>query len=254
MKKSNNKTNKKEPAPVATPEPARKSQGGLRDVSEADAKTVQRVRGAFLADTFMSKMTLAYKTITFNTACVKLFPNCQHVTISIDVQKRRLIVEPTVYYDENGLKFANFKDDKNVPRTSTTKFFCPMLFDFMEWNPTAKYRVLTIYQEFGNRKFMVFNLDDAQEVFCTNEEAEDGKKKRKTTVYVPDEWKGRFGYRVDELAEKRRVDFSNELIIIDNRTGERRVGNIESKRLTAEELIHEPFGGIRARKETKKDE
>jgi len=216
--------------------------------NETKANTVQRVRGEFLSDTFKPKVTLAYKTITFNMACVNLFPGCQHVTISIDVHKRRLFVESTVDHDDNSLKFANVKNGRNVPRTSTTKFFCPMLFDFMKWDPNAKYRILTIYQEFEDKKVMVFNLDDSQQVFSEVIEVEGGRKKRNTTVNMPLDWKGRFGHTIDELAEKKRLDFSNEMITIDHKTGEKRVGNITPKPPTAEELIHQPYGGLRPRK------
>jgi DNA repair protein RadC len=75
----------------------------------------------------------------------------------VDKKKRRLYVEPTVEYDDTSLKFANFKNGRNVPRISTAKF-CPYLFDLMKWDPNAKYRILTIYREFGDKKVMIFNL------------------------------------------------------------------------------------------------
>ena len=241
-------------ASVVALEPVKKGRGGLRDYSEAKAKTVQRVRGEFLSDTFKPKMTLAYKTVTFNMACVNLFQNCQHVSISIDQSNLRLIVEPTQEYDKNGLKFANFKNGRNVPRTCTIKIFCLMLFDFMNWNPNAKYRILTVFQEFDDKKIMVFNLDEAQQVFSEVTVNEDGRRRRNTTVNMPPNWKERFGYTMDELDEKTRITFSNTLLTIDPKTGERRGGNIEPKRPTAEELMHEPYGGIRTRKKEKKDE
>jgi len=240
--------------PIAMTEPGKKSQGEISDYSEVIAESVERVRGEFLSDWRKAKITIAFMNITFNMACVNLFPGCQHITIGVDKKKRRLYVEPTVEYDDTSLKFANFKNGRNIPRISTAKF-CPYLFDLMKWDPNAKYRILTIYREFGDKKVMIFNLDDGLEVFSeTIEENEDGKKKRKTTIYVPKGWEGRFGYRNDELAEKRRLDFSNEVIVFDNKTGEIRGSNIEPKPPTAEELIHEPYGGIRPRKEQEKDD
>jgi len=233
--------------PVAIPEPERKSQGGIDDYSEVIAESVERVRGEFLSDWRKPKITIAIKTITFNMACVNLFSDSQYITINMDRVKRRLFVEPTTEYDDTSLKFANYKNGKNVPRTTTITRFGPLLFKLMEWNPIAKYRILMIFREFGDKKVMIFNLADAQEVFSEVMESEDGKMKRNTTLYMPGEWQGRFGYRIDELAEKRRLDFSNELITFNHKTGD-----IESKHPTAEELIHEPYGGIRSRKEPKK--
>jgi len=130
---------------------------GFGNSSEPQAKVSQRIYET-------ANLTFAHETMLFNMACVNLFPDSQYVTISIDTEKRRLIIEPTVYHDQNSLKFANFRKGKNVPRTCTTRIFCQMLFDFMQWNPSEKYRIPTIYQEFDDKKAMVFNLDEAEPV------------------------------------------------------------------------------------------
>jgi len=257
MSKNKSKKTENTPTPVAVPEPARKSQGGISDYSEVIAETVERVRGEFLSDWRKPKVTIAMKTVTFNMACVNLFPNNQHITINIDQQKRRLFVEPTEGYDDTSLKFANFKNGRNVPCITSITRLGPPLFELMKWDPDAKYRILTIFQKFGDKKVMVFNLDDALEVFSESEEVEGGRKKRKTTVQMPGDWKGRFGYRINELAEKRRLDFSNELITYNHKTGGIGMANakqeaIEAKPPTAEELMHEPYGGIRTRKKETK--
>jgi hypothetical protein len=246
--------NKKDKAttPAAVAEPTKKGRGGLRDYSEGKAQKVQRVRGEFLSDTFKPKITFSYKNVTFNMACVNIFKNCQHVSLGIDLKNLRLIVEPAKDYDKDALKFANMKNGRNIPRTSTTRYFCLKLFDEMNWNLNAKYRILTVFQEFDDKKVMVFNLDEAQQVFSEVQELENGKKKRSTTVQMPLDWKDRFGYTMDELDAKMRVTLDSTFITIDPKTGEKVSGNIASKRPTAEELIHEPYGGIRPRKKESK--
>jgi hypothetical protein len=57
-----------------------------------------------------------------------------------------------------------------------------MLFDFMKWNPDAKYHIPAIYQEFGDKKVMTFNLDEADHVFLKVSSAEGGKRRRSTIV------------------------------------------------------------------------
>jgi len=232
-----------------TTEPVKKGRGGLRDYSEVTASTVQRVRGEFLSDTFKPRVTFAYRQITFNMSCVNLFPDDQYVSLGIDEQNLRLLVEPTVGFDKDCLKFALVKKGKNNPRTCTTKYFCPLLFEFMNWNPKAKYRCLAMFHEFKNHKVIAFNLDECQQVFSEVMETDDGKKKRSTTIIMPDEWKDRFGYRMDELDLRARLDFSTTLITVDSITGERIPSNIRPKLPTPEELMHEPYGGIRAMKE-----
>jgi len=239
--------------PAVMVESEKKSQGGMSDYSETKEELVERVHGEFISDHFKAKITLAYKSMTFNTACVKLFPDCQYVTINIDRHKRRrLYVEPSVDYDNTSFKFANFnaKIGRNVPRLINTKYFCQFLFEFMKWDPNAKYRILTIFHVFGDKKVMLFNLDDSLQVFSETIETEDGKKRRRTTPPIfPLDWKGRFGHTIGEYAEKQRLDFCNEVVTVDDKTGEVRDGNIKPQPPTPENLIHEQYGGIRSRKE-----
>jgi hypothetical protein len=231
-----------------------RSRGGLQDYSEAKGKGVQRVRGEFLSPTFKPKITLGINSVTFNMSCVNLFPDDQYVVVQVDEANLRLIIEPTLDYDHDGLKFANFKKGKNNPRKCGAKFFCATLFEFMDWNPTAKYRCLAIFQKFGQKKLIVFNLDECQQVFTEVFESEDGKKKRSTTVNMPSDWKDRFGYTMDELESKNRVDFSTTVITVDNKTGERHLGHIDAKLPTPEELIHRPYGGLSRRREDAESE
>lgn len=231
-----------------------RSRGGLRDYGEAKGKGVQRVRGEFLSPTFKPRTTLAIDNVTFNMSCVNLFPDDQYIVVHVDEPNLRLIIEPTVDYDRDNLKFANFKKGKNNPRKCGAKYFCAMVFEMMKWNPTAKYRCLAIFQQFGDKKLIVFNLDECQQVFTEVFEADDGKKKRSTTVNMPSDWKDRFGYTMDELEGKSRVDFSTTLVTVDSKTGERHYGQIEAKLPTPEELIHRPYGGLGRRREESENE
>jgi len=132
MRKNNN-TNAT--APAAMTAPIKKGKGGLRYSREANAKTVQRVA------TSAPNLTFTYQGMTFNTACVNLFKDCQHVTICIDKENRRLFIQPSEEYDRNSLQFANVKNGRNIPQKCMTPYFCQMLFEFLKWNPNTKYRV-----------------------------------------------------------------------------------------------------------------
>jgi hypothetical protein len=222
-----------------------KSRGGLQDYNEARGKGVQRVRGEFLSQTFKPKITIAIDNLTFNTSCVNLFPDVQYVVVHIDETNLRLFIEPANSYDRDSLKFANFKNDRNNPRKCIARYFGDMLFDLMDWNRKAKYRCLAIFQEFEEKRIIVFNLDECQQVFSELIQSDDGKKKRNTIINMPEGWKGRFGYTMDELDARHRLDFSTTLITIDNKTGERHSSQIHAKLPTPEELIHRPYGGIR---------
>ena len=223
------------------------SRGGLNDYSEIKKEHVQRVRGDFLSPVFRPRITFAIDSVTFNMSCVNLFPDHQHIVINMDEDNQRLIIEPCHSYDRDSLKFANFnlKKEKNNPRKCMARIFCGMVYDMMEWNRTAKYRCMAVYQEFGDKSILVFNLDECLQVFTEVIEVDDGKKKRNTTINMPGDWRGRFGYTLEELDAKYKVDTASTFITIDNLTGERHAAQISAKLPTPEELMHRPYGGIR---------
>lgn len=229
----------------------KKSRGGLKDYSEIKKANVQRVRGDFLSPTFKPKITFAIDSITFNMSCVNLFPDNQYIVINIDEKNQRIIIEPCHNYDRDSLKFANFnlKKEKNNPRKCMARIFCQMVYTMMEWNRSAKYRCMAIYQELGGKSIVVFNLDESLQVFSEVLDTADGKKKRNTVVNMPEDWKGRFGYTLEELDSKYTVDTASTYITIDNITGERHDAQITAKLPTPEELMHRPYGGIREKLE-----
>ena len=225
----------------------KKSRGGLKSYEEIRKNSVQRVRGDFLASTFKPKITFAIDSITFNTSCVNLFPYNQYVTISIDEKNLRIVIEPCKLHDRDSLKFANLKGEKNNPRKCVTRPFCAMLYDFMKWNETAKYKIMAIYQEFGDKQIILFNLDESLQVISEVVESDDGIQKRKKIINFPEDWKGRFGHTLEELERKNKIDTTSTLITIDNKTGERHASQVFAKLPTPEELIHRPYGGMRPR-------
>ncbi len=235
-------------------ETGKKSRGGLKEYSEARAGTVQRVRGDFLSPVFKPRITFAFDSITFNMSCVNLFPGDQYVVVGMDGDHLRVIIEPCMPYDRDSLKFANRKNDRNEPRKCMTRIFCNMVYTFMNWNREAKYRCMAIFQEFDDHKLMVFNLDECSQVITETVESADGTKKRNTTINMPPEWQGRFGYTPEELDAKNRLDTTSTFITVDNKSGERRHAQIIAKLPTPEELIHRPYGGIRTRQEAEEDD
>ena len=64
-------------------------------------------------------------------------------------------------------------------------------------------------------------------------------------INMPEDWKGRFGYTLEELDTKYKVDTASTFITIDHKTGERHNAQISAKLPTPEELMHRPYGGIR---------
>jgi len=233
-----------------------KGRGGYRDESDflESQKRAQQVRGEFLSSTFKAKVTFAFDSITFNTACVGMFPTEQYIFLRVDKKGQRVIIEPCEGGDKDSLKFANHKSGKNIPRKCIARRACQMLYELMEWHTQARYQVLAIQQEFFGRKIVVFNLDESLQVFRESFEDEDGKQKRKTIINMPEDWKGRFGYTAEEIESRRKVEDDAEFILIDNKTGAQRRNFLEPILPTPEELIHRPYGGIRSKVEEEHNE
>ena len=235
-------------------ETGQKSRGGLKDYSEMKKENVRRVRGDFLSPTFKPRITFAIDSVTFNMSCVNLFPENQYVVINVDDMNQRIIIEPCMDYDRDSLKFANLKGEKNNPRKCIARIFCRMVYEMMGWNRAAKYRSMAIFQELGDKKIIVFNLDECLQVFTEVVESGEGKQKRNTVINMPDDWKGRFGYTLEEIDAKYHVDTTSTFVTVDNKTGERHDSRIEAKLPTPEELIHRPYGGIRSRQEVDEED
>ena len=185
-----------------------------------DVEGIEYVRGEFFDDKFKAKITITHNSMALNAPAVKLFPDCQHFSVYLDEQNVRLIVVPVADDDKNSLKLANIRNGKNVPRTCTVWYFSPRLFRFMGWHHNSKYCMLARLREFGDKIIMVFDLVDSYQVISSVWECEEGKKHRTTRFILPTAWKGRFGYTLDEIAEKERIGFNTTMITFDHKTGE----------------------------------
>lgn len=112
-------------------ETGKKSRGGLKDYDEIRSESVQQVRGEFLSATFKAKVTFSFESLTFNTACVRLFPQTQHIIIHVDEPNQRIIIEPGREYERDSLKFAGIKDNQNRSRKCIARVFCGKIFEMM---------------------------------------------------------------------------------------------------------------------------
>ena len=86
------------------------------------------------------------------------------------------------------LKFANLKANGITPKMHGTNFLQHGIRDD-GWNRAAKYRSMAIFQELGDKKIIVFNLDECLQVFTEVVKSGDGKQKRSTVINMPEDWK-----------------------------------------------------------------
>ena len=218
-------------------ESGRKSRGGLKTISELFAPGVELVGGELLAPTFKSKVTLTIDSITFNSACVRLFENIQQVKFIVDKPTQRMIVLPSTAIAKESLKFALVKDGVNKPRKASAKKFCALLYNYMQWSIDCRYRIMAIYQVLDGQEMLVFNLDEAVEVQSTTIVSDDGKKKTVREYLLPVRFRESFGYDYSESEERKKVDLDDMFLFIDPNTGEVQSRKIEPRIPDAEDII-----------------
>jgi len=152
----------------SVPPPIRRSRGGIECLSELTAEGVVQICGFMLSGKFKPKVTITNKTITFSSACGKYFSDCQqYFSVRVDDASLRLVVEPTTENDPKGFKVAYIRNGKTVARKCTAKDLCAFLFDTMKWNPNSKYCIepdFRDFDEFSQRPFIIFNLDEGREI------------------------------------------------------------------------------------------
>ena|GEM_PF-1857651 len=221
-------------------ESGRKSRGGLKSLSELSNEGVQKVDGALLSPTFKSKVTFAFDSFTFNSDCVRLFEKVrtQHIELIMDKPAFRLIILPSSPKPKDSVKFALDKDGMNKPRKIIARKFCALLYNFTQWTPEHRYRIMAIHQELEGQELIVFNLDEAVEVRSTTVINDNGKKKTTREIFLPVKFMdGNFGDEYSESAERNKVDLSDMFMFVDPKTGEYEERQIEPRVPDAETVI-----------------
>ena len=222
---------------VVIAESGKKSRGGLKSMAELFKPGVELVGGEILAPTYKSKVTLAIDSFTFNSACVRLFNNTQHIEMIIDKPEQRLIVLPSTPIPKESVKFALAKNNINRPRKTVAKKFCALLYHYMQWSIESRYRIMALYQKLEGQELLVFNLDEAVEVQSTTIITDDGKKKISREYYLPVLFKESFGYNYSEAEERKKVDLNDMFLFIDPKTAQTQSRTIEPKIPDAEDII-----------------
>ena len=187
--------------------------GGLLSIDELNDSQV--IKPEFTAPTFRPKVTLNYGDLTFNSSCVKLFPETTYVQLLADDKKKRMIALPCSQYDVGVVKWSNIKNDKPQSRNIKAKVACAKIFRLMEWDVTYRYKVMAIYQELNGIKMVVFNFMDCTMLIPEEVIGKDGKAKTKRHTVYPIEWESLFGPTYGEHRRQYEVDIQTYHLISD---------------------------------------
>ena len=116
------------------------------------SKDLVHVRADYISPRPKPKIMLTYDSFTFNTACVRLFPETEYVQIFVNTEKRRLKILPCEPSDDTAIKWSVTKNNKKHPRNVRSKGLCSQVFSLMDWNVKYSYKAMAVYQEFGGQK------------------------------------------------------------------------------------------------------
>ena len=179
---------------------------GIANLDELQKLEVLRTE--LTSSFFKPKITIAYDSISFNKACLKLLPDTQFVNILVDRLKQRIIVLPVHRHAKDALRWCNVKYGEVIKRTCTAKKFGEKLYEMMRWIKENKYRVLAYYQEIESVQLLVFNLNECEMVVPEFITTTTGKVVKRGKVYLPNEWNNAFGMTLSEHSVANEVELN----------------------------------------------
>jgi len=176
---------------------------GISNLEEL--RSFEVVRTENMTAALRPKVIINYEYISFNKACVNLFPNTQYVNILIDRVKFRIIVLPAHQYAKDALRWCNVRDGEVRRRDCTAKKFGEKMYDMMQWIKENRYRVIAYYQEVDGVKLLVFNLRECEMVVPEYVTLPNGKTVKRGRVILPEDWTG-FGMAHEDHKKANDVE------------------------------------------------
>lgn len=153
-------------------------------------------------------VSIKYKTISCNTACIRLFPEIIHVIPIVHPQKRRLAIVPCIEEDASSVEWARHKDGDMVRKDITSLEFVEKIYALMNWDRNCRYKILGRVANSPSNLILLFDLDEAIFYSATATEyvnEETGEIKKRRTVYYPNEYKDHIGKSYNDYVEARQL-------------------------------------------------
>lgn len=175
-------------------------------IENIEIEEFQVVRREYFAHLFEPAVSIKVDSITFNSACIRRFPNVQYVQLLINPEQKRLVIKPCNEDAKDAIKWCNIKNGKQEPRTVNCKIFGAKLFDMQKWVTNCRYKLLGLIAKTNDEQLVAFSLEDT-EVYPPKEVDEEGKvKKAGRKAYYPEAWRDSFGLPVAEHDDKLKID------------------------------------------------
>ena len=154
-------------------------------------------------------VSIKYKQININMACVRLFEGVQHVLPLVHPDKRRLAIVPCAEEESASVEWARLKEGVWVNKTITSLEFVEKIFALMKWDRNARYKTIGRIANSTSGLILVFDLDEAiafdpQETEYVDQQT--GEVKHRRTIYYPDHYKDTIGKSYNDYAGARQLD------------------------------------------------
>jgi len=210
--------------------------GGLLTIDELDK--FQYVRSEFTTPMFKAKITFEYTSMRFNASCVRLFPDSDHIQLLADPNKKRLLAWACAPHDKDSLRWSILKDGKPQTRYIRARMLCAKVYKMMEWNIKHWYKVMAVYQELNDVKFIVFNLEECEMYVLDESQAPTRNTRIKRKRIFPVDWENSFGTPYAEHKSTYETDI-NTLHLLSNTQEEDSLhkGEITPRVPTSSEII-----------------
>lgn len=181
----------------------------LEDAPEeevVDLAGYQVTKAELFAHSREPAITIWDNRLKFNMACLRRFPGVTHIQVLINPDEKRLIIRPCDADAPDSLRWAKGGGQKELSnRDLQCRVFAAKLFDFMNWDPQYRYKILGKPASCDGEVLFLFKLNDF-ELFVG------GKRKGS---YLPKDWRDYFGTPVPEHEESYKINLADGYVTTD---------------------------------------
>lgn len=191
------------------------------------------VRKELFAHLHDPAVTIRYRNITFNTACINGLEDVVYVQLLLCEEEKKFAVKGCEENDKDALRWCIAKPDKRKSRKMTCPDFTEKLYKMMNWDPKCRYKILGYKIEFEGEVYYVFDLivkETFREKPKKGEVVDEPIDTRKG--YFSEDIASTFGVPVEEHKKQTQVTVENGYINVAMLTGNKKP--VEEKQLSFE--------------------